>query len=84
MIRTFIGMAFAGLLLAGCNTPQPAAPAPTATASATTTGSPQCKKMVQDTGSKIIERKTVCDNGPGGDAFAAAMRGSNQGVGGSK
>jgi len=79
MIRALIGTAFAGLLLAGCNTPQPAAPAAT-TATASPTGQ-RCKKLVQDTGSKILERKTVCDNGPGGDAFRDALRGGNQGSG---
>jgi len=80
MIRTLIGTAFAGLLLAGCNMPQPATPAATTTASAAPTGQ-NCKKIVQDTGSKIMERKTVCDNGPGGDAFRDALRGGNQGSG---
>ena len=85
MIKAFIGTAFAGLLLAGCAMPQQPAPAATTTASATTAQqSNRCKKLVQDTGSKIIERKTTCDNGPGGDALQSAIRGSNQGVGGNK
>jgi hypothetical protein len=77
MIRTLIGTAFAGLLLAGCNMPQQ--PAATTTASADgTQQSPRCKKLVQDTGSKIMERSTTCDHGPGGDALRDSMRGSNQ------
>jgi hypothetical protein len=83
MIRTLVSTAFAGLLLAGCNMPQPAAPAATATASAAPTGQ-NCKKLVQDTGSKIMERKTVCDHGEGAGALEAAMRNSSQGVAGNK
>jgi hypothetical protein len=80
MIKTLIGTAFAGLLLAGCNTPQPA---PATTASAAPAGQ-NCKKLVQDTGSKIIERKTVCDSGPGGAGLETQMRQLNQGISGSK
>ena len=75
MIRTLIGTAFAGLLLAGCNTPMQTA----STTAAPAAGTDQhCKKMVQDTGSKIIERSTSCDHGPGGDALRDSLRGSNQ------
>ena len=80
MIRALIGTAFAGLLLAGCNTPQQ--PAAT-TASAAPTGQ-NCKKLVQDTGSKIIERKTVCDNGPGAGSMEDALRHNTGGLSGSK
>ena len=82
MIRALIGMAFAGLSLTACNAPQPAAPA-TTTASAASTGQ-NCKKLVQDTGSKIIERKTVCDNGPGAGAMEDALRHNTGGLGGNK
>jgi hypothetical protein len=83
MLRALIGTAFAGLLLTGCSTPQPSAPAAATTASAAPAGQ-NCKKLVQDTGSKIIERKTVCDNGPGAGALGDAMRNSNQGISGNK
>ena len=83
MIRTLIGMAFAGLFLTACNMPQPATPAATTTASAATPGQ-NCKKLVQDTGSKIIERKTVCDNGPGGGALEDALRHNTGGLSGNK
>ena len=76
MIRTLVGTAVAGLLLAGCNTP-----AQTASTSAAPAAGPQdqhCRKIVQDTGSKIMERTTVCDHGPGGDALRDSLRGSNQ------
>jgi len=81
MTKAFIGAAVAGLLLAGCNMPQQ--PASTTTASAAPTGQ-NCKKLVQDTGSKIIERSTTCDHGPGGDAMRDSMRGGNQGSGAAK
>ena len=77
MIRTLIGTALAGLLLAGCNTPTQTA-STAAAPGAGTQETQHCKKMVQDTGSKIIERKTVCDNGPGGDSLRDSLRGSNQ------
>jgi len=77
MIRTLVSTAFAGLLLAGCNAPTQTASTTAAPASGTQ-DSQHCKKMVQDTGSKIIERSTTCDHGPGGDALRDALRGSNQ------
>ncbi|HEX4365744.1 MAG TPA: hypothetical protein VH023_02895 [Rhodopila sp.] len=77
MTKAFIGAAVAGLILAGCSMPQQPA---TTTASAAPTGQ-NCKKLVQDTGSKIIERRTVCDNGPGGDALRDSLRLGNQASG---
>lgn len=81
MTKAFIGAAVAGLLLAGCNMPQQ--PAATTTASTATPGQ-NCKKMVQDTGSKIMDRSTTCDHGNGAGAMEDALRHGSQGIGGNK
>ena len=76
MIRALLGMAFAGLLLAGCSMPQN-----TNTTTTTATAQPKCDKHDAATGSHMTGN---CDyrnvTVVGADAAANAMR-QNTGAG---